>query len=261
MNRVGKKLAAYLSQPLEMDRQVATSRYEDLAGTIKKGDVLLVEGNSRISTAIKYLTQSTWSHAALCLGTDFSHARICSKGPFLVEADLNQGVRVVPLSFYAQFHTRICRPVGLVERDIDTVVDYAVSRIGNTYDLKNILDLARYLVQSPPVPQRWRRKLLALGSGDPTKAICSSMIAQAFQSVQYPILPEVLMKDSRERACRRCYREILQIKHHTLFTPRDFDASPYFEIIKPTLVKGFNPYEIEWSAPDDPIGVNLQSLI
>lgn len=260
MNRIGKKLAAYLSQPQEMDRQVATSRYQDLAVTIKKGDILLVEGNSRISTAIKYLTQSTWSHAALCMGEGLSHARIHSKEPFLVEADLKEGVRAVPLSFYAQFHTRICRPVGLVDKDIDTVVDYAVSRIGNTYDLKNIFDLARYLVQSPPVPQRWRRKLLALGSGDPTKAICSSMIAQAFQSVHYPILPEILMKNSRERACRRCYREILHIKHYSLFMPRDFDASPYFEIIKPTLARGFNPYEIEWSVQDDTLGASIQSL-
>lgn len=251
MNWAGKKLAAYLSQPVEIDMRVATSRYEDLAATIKKGDILLVEGNSRISTAIKYLTQSTWSHAALCLGTGFSHARINSEDPFLVEVDLNEGVRAVPLSFYSRFHTRICRPVGLMEKDIDVVVDHAASRIGNTYDLKNILDLARYLVQSPPVPQRWRRKLLALGSGDPTKAICSSMIAQAFQSIHYPILPEIIMKNSQERACRRCYREILQIKHHSLFTPRDFDASPYFEIIKPTLEKGFNPYKIEWSVQDE----------
>src|SRR4051812_39482090 len=28
-------------------------------------DVMLVEGSTRISTAIKYLTQSTWSHATL----------------------------------------------------------------------------------------------------------------------------------------------------------------------------------------------------
>ena len=36
--------------------------------TLRPGDVLLVEGSSRISTAIKYLTQSTWSHAALFVG-------------------------------------------------------------------------------------------------------------------------------------------------------------------------------------------------
>ena len=39
-----------------------------LAATLRPGDVLLVEGNTRLSVAIKYLTQSTWSHAALFVG-------------------------------------------------------------------------------------------------------------------------------------------------------------------------------------------------
>ena len=30
-----------------------------------------------------------------------------------------------------------------------------------------------------------------LGSGDPTRAICSSLIAAAFGSVRYPVLPDV----------------------------------------------------------------------
>ncbi|WP_300463559.1 YiiX/YebB-like N1pC/P60 family cysteine hydrolase [Desulfobacula sp.] len=245
---VGKRLASYLSQEVERDIQVATSKPDDLAATLKKGDVLLVDGNSRISTAIKFLTQSTWSHAALYMGHGVTRGGKNKNEPLLVEADVNEGVRTVPLSMYSRFHTRICRPVGLFEKDIDAVIDYVVSRIGHTYDLKNVLDLVRYLVHSPPVPRGWKRKLLALGSGDPTKAICSSMIAQAFQSVHYPILPEMLLKDSPDRSCKRCYREILLIKHHSLFTPRDFDASPYFEIIKPTLSKGFNPYQIEWSS-------------
>ena len=35
---------------------------------MEPGDILLVEGNQRVSSAIKYLTQSTWSHAAFYLG-------------------------------------------------------------------------------------------------------------------------------------------------------------------------------------------------
>ncbi len=75
LNRIGQRLAAYLSQPIERDLQVATSKPGDLAATLKKGDVLLVEGNSRISTAIKYLTQSTWSHAALYIGDALNDTR------------------------------------------------------------------------------------------------------------------------------------------------------------------------------------------
>lgn len=247
LEAMAKRLADYLSQPIEKDIQVATSTPEDLASTLKKGDVILIEGNSRISSAIKYLTQSTWSHAALCIGNGRnSDNRVME--PVLVEADINEGVRTVPLSMYSKVHTRICRPVGITQEDINTVVGYALAQIGDTYDLQNIWDLARFLISSPPVPGHLKRRLLALGSGDPTKTICSSMIAQAFQAVRYPILPERQLEKTDSRACRHCYREILHIKHHSLFVPRDFDASPYFEIVKPTIYKGFSPYEMKWSS-------------
>ena len=51
-----------------------------LRRTLRLADVLLVAGSSKLSTAIKYLTQSTWSHAALYVGERSSRAaaiRIC----------------------------------------------------------------------------------------------------------------------------------------------------------------------------------------
>ena len=108
-----------------------------------------------------------------------------------VSSTFTEGVRRVSLATYCHMHTRICRPVGLSAREIRQVIDFMERRIGYRYDLKNIVDLARYLIQTPPVPRKHRRRLLALGSGDPTRAICSSLIAQAFQTVNYPILPEV----------------------------------------------------------------------
>jgi uncharacterized protein YycO len=142
---IGKRLAAYLSAPMETDTQVATSAPSELASVLKQGDILLIEGNSRISSAIKYLTQSTWSHAALYVGAGPDPRQKNRNEPILVEADINEGVRTVPLSIYSQFHTRICRPVGLVDTDITAVVDHALAQVGDTYDVKNILDLARYL--------------------------------------------------------------------------------------------------------------------
>ncbi len=120
-------------------------------------------------------------------------------------------------------------------------------RIGYKYDLKNIFDLARYLIQTPPVPQKYRRRLLALGSGDPTKAICSSLIAQAFQSVSYPILPNIEADETNSKAAKKSQEEILHIRHHSLFAPRDFDVSPYFQIVKPSLREGFNHRELNWA--------------
>jgi hypothetical protein len=46
------------------------------------------------------------------------------------------------------------------------VCRYASERIGLGYDFKNIINLMRYLFPWP-VPRRWRRRMIALGSGDP----------------------------------------------------------------------------------------------
>ncbi|UJP06301.1 MAG: lipo-like protein [Nitrosomonas sp.] len=244
---VGHGLAKFLTKPVRQSTQVATVSQQQLVDTLQPGDVLLVEGNTRISVAIKYLTQSTWSHAALYVGD-----RLPAESPWelpkvLVEADLQEGVRAVSLAHYAHMHTRICRPVGLSNEDRQRVVDFAIERIGHQYDLKHIIDLMRYFLPTAPVPTRFRRRLLALGSGDPTRAICSTLIAQAFESVLYPILPEVQRTWSDNPMCADCYAEIYHIRHYSLYTPRDFDISPFFDIIKPAIEKGFDYRALAWS--------------
>jgi hypothetical protein len=245
----GRKIANYLSKSTASNLHIATNRPENLASTLRKGDVLLVEGVSRISNAIKYITQSTWSHAALCVSDGSDN----SENIQLVEADMVEGVRLVPLSEYWNQHTRICRPIGLKAKDIESIINHASQKIGHQYDLKHIFDLARYLIQTPPVPVNFRRRLLALGSGEPTKAICSSLIAESFQSVRYPILPTVENRQSNDPQCSECISEYLHIRHHSLYAPRDFDISPYFQIIKPTLEQGFSPYNLNWNNPESEV--------
>jgi hypothetical protein len=248
LEKIGTLLAHHLSKPRPGNTRIATSAPEKLSGSLRPGDVLLVEGSSTFSVAIKYLTQSSWSHAALYVGADALPARRDNEEqPVLVEADINDGVRCVGLSLYTPLHTRICRPVGLNQDEIDKVVSYVVARLGYKYDLQNIVDLARYLLPTPPVPSRFRRSLLSLGSADPTRAICSSLIAQAFQSIRYPILPEIIIEKPEDPCCLACYKEMYQIRHHSLFAPRDFDVSPYFQVIKPTLEYGFDPHAFVWS--------------
>jgi hypothetical protein len=159
--------------------------------------------------------------------------------PVLLEVDMVEGVWAVPLYKYTAFHTRICRPIALTAEDAERVVAYALSRLGQTYDLKNMFDLARYLLPMPPLPSRWRRRIMALGSGDPTKSICSTLIAQAFQSVGYPILPDMVRRYSDPGADDH-NRDLLTIRHYSLYTPRDFDISPYFQVVKPTIEHGFS---------------------
>ena len=153
----------------------------------------------------------------------------------------------VSLRKYARLNTRICRPVGLTEEECRRVCQYASDRLGHAYDLKNVIDLARYLLPVPPVPVVWRRRMLALGSGDPTRAICSTLIAQAFQSVRYPILPHIEHHKTAAGVAGYSRHEIHHIRHYSLFAPRDFDVSPYFRIIKPTLESGFDPHQLTWA--------------
>lgn len=244
---IGRALARYLAKPRTGGMSVATTTPAILMNTLKKGDVLLVEGSSRFSAAIKYLTQSSWSHAAMYVGEDAFPAIPGEEPHVLVDADVVDGVRSLPLSEFSGLHTRICRPMGLERAEIDAVVGYVISRIGHQYNLKNIIDLARYLVQTPPVGSARRRRMLAFCSGDPTRAICSTLIAQAFQSVRYPILPEVVLEESQDPTCVGCYEEALHIRHHSLFAPRDFDVSPYFLVVKPTLHVDFDPHRVAWA--------------
>jgi hypothetical protein len=114
-----------------------------------------------------------------------------------------------------------------------------------------VFDLARYLLPIPPVPARWRRQMIALGSGDPTKAICSSLIAGAFQHIGYPVLPAITLQPGQDQRQRQAAREIFHIRNSSLYTPRDFDVSPYFDIVKPTLAQGFDYRRIHWASGDE----------
>jgi len=242
---LGRVIARYLDQPVRGYEPFSITDPARLAAVLHPADVLLVEGNRRISTAIKYLTQSTWSHAALFVG-DFQNTGLGLEAPVLIEADVQHGVVAVPLTKYAALNTRVCGPVGLAPEDRQRVCDYAIARLGHAYDLRNVIDLARYLFPVPPVPVRWRRRMLAFGSGDPTRAICSTLIAQAFQSVHYPILPRIERRPEAH-GHDHAVREILHIRHYSLFTPRDFDISPYFRVIKPMVENGFDHRSLVWS--------------
>lgn len=251
LSGLGYRLARFLTRIDEEQESVTTCTREALEAALRPGDVLLIDGTSRISMAIKYITQSTWSHAALCIGKEQGEVEDHESEIQLIEADVTEGVRMVSLGNYCQNHTRICRPVGLSAEEIKQVITFMKERIGYKYDLKNIFDLARYLIQTPPVPQKYRRRLLALGSGDPTKAICSSLIAQAFQSASYPILPNIETDEYSSKAAKKSQEEILHIRHHSLFAPRDFDVSPYFQIVKPSLRDGFDHHRLQWAGKEN----------
>src|SRR6476660_2194396 len=240
---IGRVIARYLERPAAGYEPFTPSDPDALRATLEPGDVLLVEGNSHISGVIKYLTQSTWSHAALYVGPIGGANTHEGEPHVLIEAELSEGVVSSPLSKYYSYHTRICRPVGLSQEDRASVCQYAIERIGFDYDIRNLIALMRVLMPLP-VPQRWRRRRIGSGSGsgNPTRIMCSALIAQAFEMVRYPILPKITRIESKA-----AQRVISQIRPSSHYAPRDFDISPYFQIVKPTLVENFNYKLMDWA--------------
>jgi hypothetical protein len=109
--------------------------------------------------------------------------------------------------------------------------------------------LVRYLLPTPPIPGRLRRRSIAVGASAPSRAICSTLIAEAFHFIHYPILPNIeVIEDEKmlEPMHKHIVHEILHIRDSALFVPRDFDISPYFAILKPTVVHGFDYRKLVW---------------
>lgn len=229
---IGTLIATFLTKQVTVEPALPVD-IAALAHLLRKADVILVEGQLRISTVIKYLTQSTWSHAVLYTGDGEC-----------IDADVLAGVRRFPLSDLTPYRLRICRPINLTEEDAGTIISHAASRLGVQYDLKHVFDLARYMVPVP-VPSSWRRRAIALGSADPSRAICSTLVAESFQAVGYPILPEV-PPPPYDSATGRSVSEIFHIKNTGLFTPRDFDLSPFFHVIKPDMPRPFDYRSLVW---------------
>ena len=259
--------AAYLTRPREGEASGPPVNPEMLRRTLRRGDVLLVEGNQRVSEVIKFLTQSSWSHAALYLGApvkglpeslppEVTASREAGDNHLLIEAVLGEGVTLSPLSRYDGFNLRICRPVGLRQEDLETVVHKTVSQLGSRYNVRQVFELARYLFPVELIPARFRRKALEATSELTHEVICSSLIAQAFQDVGFPILPHLLEQEQPEsrsawsplRVWRRPYSGLFEHKKSQLITPRDFDLSPYFEVVKLPVdgAEGFDYRRMRW---------------
>src|SRR5262247_639406 len=100
LDGMGRAIADYLQRAEEGYEPFTPSDPDALRATLKPGDVLLVEGSNRISGVIKYLTQSTWSHAALFVGPINGAFEPNGEQHVMIEANIGQGVIAAPLSKY-----------------------------------------------------------------------------------------------------------------------------------------------------------------
>jgi hypothetical protein len=232
-------MVSYLTEELPANTRRIPRDPGHLLRNLEPGDVLLVEGRARISQVIMYLTQSSWSHAAMYVGDALlrwggpaAEAALERYGPearhLLVESDLREGVIAVPLAKYAGSNLRICRPHGLNSEGLERVLAELFRHLGLRYDRRNVLDLARYLIPFQLLPRALRRRPLYLGSSDSREVICSALLAKAFYKADFPIQPLDPGPSPPGKA--------LVQRHPSYIMPRDFDLSPYFEVRKAGLL-------------------------
>ena len=104
---IGTQLAKFLTKEhIYVDAYYRIS-IRDIKIIVKPCDVILVEGQSRASSAIQFITGSNWSHAAIFIGKTktFDHS--------LIEVKAVEGCKYTDLNIYKQHNLRICRPIFL----------------------------------------------------------------------------------------------------------------------------------------------------
>jgi hypothetical protein len=119
-----------------------------------------------------------------------------------------------------------------------------------------------YLLPFGVRPARFRRTSGRLGSGAAGEVICTSHLGQLFQSVGFPVAPQIEFPDGEDFPPTRprglwgllrprdhiYYSGLYRRRHPTLLTPRDFDLSPWFEVIKFNAIadRRFDYGRIRW---------------
>ena len=113
------------------------------------------------------------------------------------------------------------------------------------------MDLARFMFPYWFLPKRWRSTLFEHNAGRPTKTVCSTMIAEAFSRVRFPIIPVIHQDQDGQLSLIR--------NNSKLVTPRDFDHSPYFDVIKYPILD-FDELGIYRKLPWDRTSVHCNTI-
>jgi hypothetical protein len=212
-SRVIGAVALYLAQPVRQPGISPTADPLSLSSILLPGDVLLSDGNTRAAAIVRRITRSPWSHVSMYVGP-------LEAGPdprCIVEADVAAGVRAVRLSELKGLHVRVLRPSGLEGAERRRLADWVTSRIGGDYDLAHAWMLATKLLRLPLGP---RLRSTASMAQSATRFICSSLLAQAFMLVGYPIVPVLI--GVRETGAG----------DHRFVTPHDFQSASVFEVVQ-----------------------------
>lgn len=211
------------------------SQFKQISQHIRPGDIILVESNSRACQLVKKVTMSPWAHVSLYLGRlhdieseelkqkIIKHYNPMPNEQLIFESVFGKGNYVDNLQTYKDKHIRLCRPYQISHEDTQRVIAFALKQLEQPYNLRHFIDLGRFLWAAKFIPRRWNSSLFSKDNKH-THEICSGMIAKAFMSVHYPILPTFTSINNKQP-------ELIH-RNPKLFVPADFDYSPYFKIIK-----------------------------
>lgn len=245
---------SWLTTPTQVNKSYLC-HFDTLVSQVQPCDVLLVQGRTRVGSFIQTMTQSTWSHSLIYLGLAkeikdpllrkeiSSLQNITANTALIAESELGVGTVIRPLKDYHDEHLRICRPRGLREVDRQKILSFIANQLGKDYNIGHIVALLVFLMPYRILPRslmaRWFYKL----DRETAQVICSAMIAEAFNQVHFPILPHMETIGIDKLAFVK--------RNSSLYTPADFDVSPYFAIIKYPMfdVTGHKHYQdLPWKS-------------
>ncbi len=172
-----------------------------LKESLRASDVILVSGTSRISHVVKVLTVSPWSHVVLYVGdrrelltaeekSEWTHLfGEESLKHLVIDADPLHKVHLRPLDDYHKYMLRHCRPDALTKEDRKKVVDHALGQLKKHYDVGHIIRLMFFFATPWELFPQGVRRFVTDFSLSEQDTICSRVLAEAFESVGYPIRP------------------------------------------------------------------------
>lgn len=233
-----QSLYHWLTDWLQQERRsgpIRLSDFEQVRQMLLPGDVLLIDGHSRLDSTLKSVTTSRWSRAALYLGRlhDIGDPALratlaaylpCSPDTQLVvHTRLDRGLVLEPLSTLEPDHLRVCRPRGLQDSERRELTRYVVSRLGIGSERAWWTLLALSMPWSW-LPRHWRPSLFARFASGLLRLLSGTTLGEAYSFVQFPVLPLVKRVDQGPTSLYR--------RQPRVFFAADFDHSPYFDVIK-----------------------------
>lgn len=233
---MSRRLALYqwICHQVQKDDSLARDSValDSLKPILKPCDVLLISSQSRVDQSFKRVGDSHYARALLYVGRlhDVAdpalRALLADYTPcepdtqLVVDANLERGLFVQPLSALEGRQLRACRAQGLSDGEAQDVLRYAISRIGTAGNPSWSSLALLALLPWGWLPSGWRQRLFRRWAGELSKVLSGTVIADAFAFVHFPVLP-LVKQGSR----------LLRLQPRAIVAA-DFDQSPYFEVIK-----------------------------